>query len=178
MVQFAALLGAINVGGNRLSMADLRHALEREGFDAVETVIASGNVLFQHEDRPAAGIAEKIAHVVAERFDIDSFAVVLTREELAAAIAANPFREDGDASQVHAIFLEGELDSAAFDALVEHYADRGPERIAAGERALHVDYRAGVGRSKLTAPYIERQLGQRGTARNMRSLRRILDKMG
>ena len=177
MAQFAALLGAINVGGNRLSMADLREAMEREDFDAVETVIASGNVLFEHDDRPSAGIAEKIAHIVREHFDIDSFAVVLTREELAAAISDNPFREDGDDSQVHTIFLEGELDSAAFDALIEDYAYRGPERIAAGARTLFVDYRAGVGRSKLTAPYIERRLGQRDTARNMRSLQRILDKM-
>lgn len=178
MAQFAALLGAINMGGNRLSMADLREALERENFEAVETVIASGNLLFEHEDRPSTGIAEKIGHIVRERFDIDSFAVVLTREELAAALAHNPLRQNGDPKQVHTVFLESEMDADAFEALVTDYAGRGPERIAAGKRALHVDYCEGVGRSKLTAPYIERRLGMRGTARNMNSLQRILDKMG
>ena len=46
MTRYVALLGSINVGGNRLLMADLREALEREEFEDVETVVASGNVLF------------------------------------------------------------------------------------------------------------------------------------
>jgi hypothetical protein len=35
----------------------------------------------------------------------------------------------------------------------------------------------GVGQSKLTAPFIEKRLQCRGTARNMRSLARIVAKM-
>ena len=46
MTRYVALLGSINVGGNRLSMADLREAMEREDFENVETVVASGNVKF------------------------------------------------------------------------------------------------------------------------------------
>ena len=72
--RYVALLGSINVGGNRLLMADLREALEREDFAEVETVVASGNVLFSHDERPSEGLAEKLAHVVRERFGIDTFA--------------------------------------------------------------------------------------------------------
>ena len=64
MTRYVALLGSINVGGNRLMMADLREALEREEFEDVETVVASGNVLFSHDERPSDGLAEKIAHIV------------------------------------------------------------------------------------------------------------------
>ena len=54
MPRYVAFLGTINVGGNRLTMADLRAAFEREEFAKVETVVASGNVLF---DRPRAADA-------------------------------------------------------------------------------------------------------------------------
>ena len=68
MTRYVALLGSINVGGSRLKMADLREALEREDFADVETVVASGNVLFSHDERPSEGLADKIAYVVKDRF--------------------------------------------------------------------------------------------------------------
>ena len=48
---------------------------------------------------------------------------------------------------------------------------------ALGERMLFLDYGDGVADSKLTGAFMERRLESRGTARNMRSLKRILEKM-
>ena len=177
MTRYVALFGSINVGGNRLTMADLRWAFEREGFADVETVVASGNVLFDFEDRPTDGLEELFAHMMAERFDIDSFVAVRTRDELARAIADNPFADDGEENRVHVQFLGAQPSPAQFGDLVAAYAGRGPERLAPGDRALYIDFVDGVGASRLTGPFIERRLGCRGTARNIRSLRRILDKM-
>ncbi|QDM41427.1 DUF1697 domain-containing protein [Altererythrobacter sp. TH136] len=177
MERYVALLGSINVGGNRLLMADLRHALEREEFEDVETVVASGNVLFRHEERPSHGLADKFAYVLRDRFDIDSFAAVRTRDELAAAIDGNPFHGVGEDNLVHTLFLERQPSAQQFADLIDTYAGRGPEKLAPGTCALHVDYMTGVGTSKLTGAFIERKLGSRATARNMRSLKRILAKM-
>ena len=177
MTRYVALLGSINVGGNRLSMADLREALEREDFEDVETVVASGNVLFEHEDRPSEGLAEKLAWVVRDRFDIDSFAVVLTRAELAAAVAENPFADTGEEKLVHTLFCDGQPGENQVKGLILDHEGRGPERIAGGTNALHIDYVDGVGNSRLTGDFIARRLGLRGTARNMRSMKRILAKM-
>lgn len=164
-------------------MAELRDAMERDGFENVETVVASGNVLFDHAERPSAGIADKLAHLMAEQFEFETFAVVLTRDELAAAIASDPFAGEGEDKQVHTIFLDGDLDPIAYNAMLAAYQGRGPERIVAGQsagvgRAIHVDFVDGVGQSRLTPAFIERRLGVGGTARNRRSLQRILDKMG
>lgn len=175
-MRYVALLGSINVGGNRLKMAELREALEREDFRDVETVVASGNVLFSHDERPSEGLAEKIAYVVKDRFGIDTFAAVRSRDELAAAIADNPFRADGEAKYVHTIFLDQTLDRAAFEAFAESY--EGPERLAPGEREFFVDFVEGVGRSMLDpAMKKAKVLKCRATARNLRSLQRMLDKM-
>ena len=176
MTRYVALLGSINVGGNRLLMADLREALEREEFEGVETVVASGNVLFSHDERPSEGLSDKIAHIVRDRFGIDTFAAVRSRDELRAAIEGNPFAKDGLSNLVHTIFLDKPLDRDAFEAFATAYG--GPERLASGTCEYYVDYAEGVARSMLDPAMRKAKLiNCRATARNVRSLARILEKM-
>ena len=177
MTRYLALFGSINVGGNRLKMADLRYAFEREEFENVETVVASGNVLFDFDDRPTEGLEELFAYMMRERFDIDSFVAVRTKEEVRAAVEDNPFVGAGEDKFVHTHFLESQPGEEQFDKLVSEHQGRGEEKLALGNRCLYIDYVNGVGDSKLTAAFIERRLGCRGTARNVRSLARILTKM-
>jgi uncharacterized protein (DUF1697 family) len=177
MTRYVAFLGSINVGGNRLTMAELRHALEREDFVNVETVVASGNVLFDHDERPTRGLEEKLEYVLRHRFDMRSIAAVRSRDEVAEAISGNPFAADGEENRVHTMFLERDADPAQFRVMEAAYEGRGPERMALGPRALYIDFVDGVAGSKLTGAFIERRLGLRGTARNIRSLQRILTKM-
>lgn len=177
MARYAAFFASMNVGGNRLAMADLRDALEREDLEDVETVVASGNVLFSFDDRPSEGLSEMLAWIVKDRFGFETFAAVRSRAEVQSAIADNPFAADGDAAQVHTLFLEQAVDPAQFGVMMAAYEGRGPERIALGERCLYIDFVDGVGGSRLTGPFMERKLDCRGTARNINSLQRILDKM-
>lgn len=177
-MRYVALLGSINVGGNQLKMAELRSALADAGFANVATVVASGNVLFDHAEAADATLAERIAEVVKAGFGIETFAAVRSKAELEAALAESPFAGDGEDKFVHVHFLTSQPDAAAFAKLAEDHAGRGKEKLAPGTRALHVDYVDGVGSSKLTGDFIARRLGCRGTARNIRSIRRIVEAMG
>jgi len=177
MPHYVAFLGSINVGGNRLTMAELRAAFEDEGFSDVETVVASGNVLFTHEERPTRGLEEKLELLVRQRFGMRTIAAVRSREEVLAAMADNPFAAGGAQNLVHTMFLDRDPDPAQFRVLVADHQGRGNERLALGDRALYIDYVDGAGNSRLTAPFIERRLQCRGTARNLRSLARIAAKM-
>jgi uncharacterized protein (DUF1697 family) len=177
MPRYVAFLGSINVGGNQLKMAELRQALAAEGFENVGTVVASGNVLFDHPRAADAKLEGEIARIIADRFGIDTFAAVRGRAELADAIAENPFADDGEDKFVHTLFLEKQPAHADFIRLEKDHEGRGNERMALGRKALHLDYADGVARSKLTGDFMARRLGCRGTARNLRSMRRILDKM-
>ena len=177
MARYVALFGSINVGGNRLTMADLRSAFEAEGFSNVETVVASGNVLFDHDARPTRGLEEKLSIMVDERFDMTSAALVRDRGELAAAIADNPFAGTNEDRIVHTMFLDGQPSAEQFDALATDHRVRPNERLALGDRALYIDFGDGAGDSKLHARLIERRLGHKGTARNMRSIARIIAKL-
>lgn len=156
-------------------MVDLRAAFAAEGFANVETVVASGNVLFDHPERPDEGLEEKLGLMMFDRFAMKSPALVRSRDALAATIAENPFAADGEEHLVHTLFLDGPVDPDGFDALLAGHS--GPERIAMGDRALHIDYAAGVADSKLVGAFIERRIGRKGTARNLRSMKRILAKM-
>ncbi|MFW2349736.1 DUF1697 domain-containing protein [Qipengyuania sp.] len=177
MARYAALLGSINVGGNRLKMADLVAAMEKRGFANVETVVASGNVLFDHDRAPDAELQEAIAGLVTADFGIDTFAAVRTPDELESALTESPFAGKGEDKLVHVHFLADQPSQAQFAALIADHEGRGPEKLAPGRRALHIDYVSGVGNSKLTGPFIERRLGCKGTARNVRSLKRIIEKL-
>ena len=177
MPRYAAFFASMNVGGNRLTMADLREALEREDIADVETVVASGNVLFSFDDRPSEGLSEMLEWIVRDRFGFATFAAVRNAAEVRSAIADNPFAADGEPEKVHTLLLDGPVDPDQFKVLLAAYEGRGPERIACGPRCLYVDFVDGVGSSKLTTAFIERKLGRRVTARSLRSLQRILEKM-
>lgn len=176
-MRYVALLGSINVGGNQLKMAELRAVLEAEGFANVATVVASGNVLFDHAKAADAELEAQLAQIVKDKFGIDTFACVRSKAELEAALAESPFVGKGEDKFVHVQFLTAQPTKAQFEQLVADHAGRGREKLALGTRALHIDYVEGAGNSKLTGDFIARRLGCKGTARNVRSLRRIVDKM-
>ena len=177
MTRYVALLGSINVGGNRLKMAELKAALERAGFKNVATVIASGNVLFNHAGTVDGQLEETIAGVLQESFGIAACVVVRSAAELKAAVEESPFANAGEDTLVHVNFLEKQPDIKAFELLFVQHAGRGAEKLAPGTRALHVNYIDGVAGSKLTSAFVARRLGCCGTARNVRSIRRIIEKM-
>ena len=176
-VRLAALLGSMNVGGNRLKTADLRAAMEAAGFANVATVTASGNVLFDGDPASQTEYAARIAQVIADRFGIATFAVVVTRDGLLGAVAENPFAGDGADNMVHVHFLENQPGPEAFARLASDHEGRGSERLAPGTSALHIDFVDSAANSKLTGPFPLKRLGCRGTARNVRSIRRIAEAM-
>jgi len=173
--RYAALLSSVNVGGNWVAMADLRAALTQCGLVNVSTVTASGNVIFDHAQAADSALAREIGDCVAQRFGFRTFAAVRAADELKAAVAQSPFRGENEDKMVHIHFLDQPLGPARYAALLE--AHKGPERLAPGEAHVHIDYGDGAGRSKVTAPFLEKHLGCMGTARNLRSLERIIEAM-
>lgn len=177
MTRYCAFFESLTVRGDRLSMADLRYAFEREELENAETVISSGNVLFDYEDRPSEGLEDLLAYLMRDRFDLKAFVAVRTREEIRAAVEANPFAGENGDSFVHTVLLSGQPDQDRFDRLVADHGSLGGERLALGTRCLFVDYARPPAESLLTMEFIEKRLGCRGTARNVRSLARIVAKM-
>ena len=172
--RFVALVRGVNVGGRgKLAMADLREVLGQLGYADVVTVLQSGNAVFSAGDRIPALLERAIERGVSECLDLTVDVLVRTASEWEELIAANPFaREAGiDASHLLVLFMKRrvtEREAAALQAEV-----LGPEVIRASGRELYVVYPEGIGRSRVTGNWIERQLSSSGTGRNWNTVLRI-----
>lgn len=116
MASHVALLRGINVGGrNKVPMADLREVVASLGHTGVSTYIQSGNVLFSTRDTDTAKLAAALESAIEERFGLWSSVVVLSRDELAQVLAANPYPDEPNPKMVHVVFLNAELPGSLLD---------------------------------------------------------------
>lgn len=91
MSELVAFLRAINVGGRQAKNTALRAAFERLGFEAVETFIASGNVIFSTRARASARLEAQIERALSAEFDLEMTTYLRTRAEVAAIAERDPF---------------------------------------------------------------------------------------
>jgi uncharacterized protein (DUF1697 family) len=173
MTRQVALLRGINVGGhNRVAMAQLRELMESLGYGDVRTHLQSGNVVFTGAaaaDRAAADIEA----VIAERLGLRLRVLVRTRDELAAVVGGNPLAATAeDPARLIVLFLSAAPDPALLRGIDPAVYE--PERVAVCGREIHVWCANGVYRSPLLQVLSERRLGVTVTARNWRTVTRLL----
>lgn len=172
MTRSAVLLRAVNVSGrNRVPMAQLREVLAPV-LGEVSTYIASGNIVCAHPDDPPSACAE-VRAVISREFDVDTPVILRTHEALVRALESHPF--DGASEKLlHAMFLEGPAASGAVEAIEQRLVPG--ERVALVGDDLWIDYgEGGVHSTKLTRAVLDRALGVAGTARNLRTVRKLAE---
>ena len=165
MVRLAAFLRAVNVGGTgKLPMADLKVMCEGLGFAKVQTYIASGNVVFEttlNAAKAKAALETAVAKYLGKPVGI----FIREKTALEALISGNPFPK-AEGNRLMLILLEATPTQAMIDASKFHT----DEQIAVGNACLYVHYPSGMGKSKLKIPGAEQ-----GTARNMNTIRAVLE---
>jgi uncharacterized protein (DUF1697 family) len=117
MASHVALLRGINVGGrNKVPMAELREVVTSLGYTGVTTYIQSGNVLFTTDDDvDTAKLAAGLEAAITGSFGIESPVVVLSRDDLAGILEANPYPDEPNPKLVHVVFLNAELPPGLLD---------------------------------------------------------------
>lgn len=175
MAAWIALLRGINVGGaKKVPMAQLREVVERLGYDGVRTYVQSGNVVFDGPRRGGdAAVASRLRAAIADEFGFDVAVVVRSRDELAAIVEANPYPEaDDKPTALHVVFLTDEIDPAGVADVDQ--AAFAPEAFTLAGRELYLWTPGGIGRSRLAARLTDKRLGGPATARNWRTVTRLL----
>ena len=168
-----ALLRGINVGtAKRVSMADLRRLFEDLGYAHVCTLLNSGNVVFTIRKIASADHAARAQKAIADRLGIQSRVVVLTRREIADALAANPLESVADNPSRLLVLACADADGIARlkPLLKEHWT---PEALALGTRVAYLWCAGGIGVSRLWT-MVNRAIGDGGTARNMTTMKKVL----
>ncbi len=169
--RYVALLRAINLGATRrVPMARLREVLTGQGYGAVRTHLASGNVLLDSA-LPEVELAAALTRAIAEEFALDVPVMVRTAEEMAGVLAADPLGHlVDDPSRYSVTFFAEPLD---------------PDRVAAAptldgaafamrSRELYVWLPGGF-TGPAAAVKWEQVLGQAGTNRNWRTVTKLVE---
>ncbi len=166
MTTWIALLAAVNVGGRKIIMTELKALAAELGFENPRTLLASGNLVFSAPGE-ADDVEARLEAALAERFGFDCPVMLRSAAEWDAVIAANPFP---DAARDD----PGHLLAVAFKALVPdeiiervRAAITGPEQVEGRGRELYFVYPDGIGASTLTPALLNTALmKRRGTGRN------------
>ncbi len=120
MKTYVLLLRGINVGGNnRVEMAVLRQALERFGYERVETYINSGNVIFDANNIPKADELQKLLKTT---FGLDIPVLVMPGKMITtiAAVIPDTWINDRESRKSDVIYLFDESNRATILDEIKH----------------------------------------------------------
>jgi uncharacterized protein (DUF1697 family) len=174
VARFVVLLRGVNLAGrNRLSMPELREALEEAGFEEVSTYVQSGNVVLS-SSKSATQVRGDVERLLADRFGLDVAVVVRTRAELARVVERNPL---GTVAKNPKLYQVTFLESAPKSELLRRLesAAAGKEQVVSDGSELYAWHPDGIGRSKLAALMSGKALGVTGTARNWTTVTKLLE---
>ncbi len=172
---YIAFLRGINVGGNKkLSMAELRLFLTELGFTKVQTLLQSGNVVFDSaEDRSPQELEIFLADQVEQKFELTTEFVVRTPAEIASVVARNPFPDEAIQDPGHFLVLFMKTVPAEKDIALLQGSIVGREVIQADGKHVYAIFPDGIGDSKLISQ-LDRKLGKTWTGRNWNTVSKLV----
>jgi len=175
MTQYIALLRGVNVGGITVKSADLRALFDELGFEAVRTVLASGNVVFESSARESRGaVKRRIEQALRDRFAYDAWIVLLPRSEMERAVAGFPFDADDSRRQPWVIFTS---EPRVVEELMQFAAEADPEvdPLARGDGVVYWNPVKGTTVDTPFAKFIGKPKYKPVTTnRNLRTLLKVL----
>lgn len=174
--EYIALLRGVNVGGRTVKMDRLRVLFESMGFGNVRTYIQSGNVLFASPGgEPAEELSTRIESGLAESLGFAVPAVLLSSEQLAAILSANPFanQELAEGSRVYITVFKNVPSEAAAGVLLPDQKS-ADEYLLSGQ-AAYILCRGGYHETVYSNNFFEKKLKVATTTRNLEVLGKLLE---
>lgn len=165
------LLRAVNVGGAQLPMAQLRALAGRLGATQVSTYIASGNLICAPPGDPAE-FDRALEQEIERRFGFFREVISRSPAEVGSALAAHPFEILQPKFSYVTFLLAAPTPEAIAKARTFATGDDVWEVIG---REMHIRYIGGAGRPQMKDVSIGRALAVPGTARNINTVRTLLE---
>ena len=176
MALFGAFLRGMNVGGHRITNADLRAEFEELGFESVATFRASGNVVFESTGKPESKLRAEIEKGLEKGLGYAVPTFIRTAAELKKIAASEPF----DAKAIKAskgklqVLLLGKSPAKGNrDKVLALATDQ--DLLAFGKRELFWLPSGGTLESELDFKAIEKLVGQ-STTRTLGTMEQLAGK--
>lgn len=165
-MRYIALWRGINVGkAKRLAMADLKALLADLGATNVNTLLNSGNAVFDAKKKLGAA---SIRAAVADTLGVDAAVILKTADEWAAIAAAQPIAEADDPSR---LLVAVTADEAALKTVAGIAAGSG-EHFVVTPHAAYLWCGNGILESRAAVALLK-QLGEAGTTRNWATVAKL-----
>ena len=173
MPRHVVLLRGINlVRTNRISMLELRAALEVDGFRDVKTYVQSGNIVLTSKAVPER-VAQRVGALIKKEFGHNIAVVVRSHAELKAIVRRNPLGKVAKNPKRHLVTFLGSALPAKIKTKLGEVAG-AEERFAVHGKEIYSWHPEGVGRSPLWERLGGKALGVTATARNWDTVTTLL----
>jgi uncharacterized protein (DUF1697 family) len=176
-MKYVALLRGIAPSNPNMRNEKLRAVFQELGFQNVQTVISSGNVLFESPSRDMKGLEAEIEEAIQAQLGFTSTTILRSDRQLRKLVADNPFEdiEDTPTSRLNVTFLK-----RSKRAHVEFpYRAEGKGYAVLSKRGH--DICSVVDLSGATTPdlmlWLEKQFGKEITTRTWKTVGRILNRL-
>jgi uncharacterized protein (DUF1697 family) len=146
-------------------MARLRALLKELGYRDVRTYVNSGNAVFSGPRRSE----QHLEAALAKAFGFEVPLVLRTRDELADVVQANPLAKLATDPAKHLVIFCAAEASTELDP-----ADFAPETFHVRGREVYLWAPGGIGTSPLAKVLATKSLGDKSTARNWRTVEKLL----
>lgn len=173
---YIAMLRGINIGPHkRMKMERLRASCAALGLLKAQTLIQSGNIVFQAGQTTPAALSKKIEEQIAKDFGFSADVITRTRDEMELVVKRNPLLKDrgADPAKLHVVFL---TQPPTADALKKLEAlTLAPDKVRASRNEIYFYFPKGVSGSSLWKHPLDRVLGQTGTMRNWNTVTALFE---
>ena len=175
-MKYVAFLRGINVGGHKLvSMTKLREVFDSLGFEKVETLLVSGNVVFEAPAKSTEVHAARIEKKLKSAFGHEIGVIIRPMTDLQRLVKSDPFKSIKVTPQtrLYVTFLRKKPKAAL----------KIPDETEAGFRILHVSETEVCSVVTLSSNrqttdlmrFLEKELTRNVTTRNWNTLEAIRD---
>ncbi len=177
MQTYIALLRGINVGGHhKVPMAALKKELARLGFEKIQTLLNSGNVIFETPATDEKELETKLAQHLEEVFGFPIPTLVRKAEDLQRLIMQDPFAgvELTDSTRLYVTFLR---EKPAQDLILPWTSEDGAFKILGIENHMIssvVDI--SIAKTPQAMGALESMFGKDITTRNWNTVNKIVTK--
>jgi uncharacterized protein (DUF1697 family) len=154
-------------------MADLRRFFGQLGFESVQTLLQSGNVVFASIPKASKKLERLLETRAKADLDLQTDFFVRSSKEWEALIRHNPFARAAvkDPGKLVVVFLKHAPSARAVRSL--QLSIKGPELVRAHGKQAYIVYPNGIGRSRLTAAVLDKALGSPRTGRNWNTVLKL-----
>jgi len=168
--RWVALLRAVNVGGRKVGMTQLKALAADAGLTDVSTHLVSGNLLFTGSGTQAQ-LETELEKAISDDVGFTVEVLLRSRQQLEKLLADNPFAASLG-SRVLIGFMDGSAPAGLADKLAEVAVN---ERIKVAGTEVWLDCVDGIGRSKLAIKLPALVKPRIVTARNVNTVTKLVE---